>query len=77
MRALARTIVFRMMAGYGLAAVFPVWLSVVAVLALELVRLWAIRDNLTLNVLTLNVVMLVRPPVEAIKAWQLEIAPKP
>lgn len=65
-----------MMAGYGLAAVFPVWLSVVwlsvvAVLALELVRLWAIRDNLTLNV-----IMLLHP-VEAIKAWQLEIAPKP
>jgi hypothetical protein len=60
-----------MMAGYGLAAIFPVWLSVVTVLALELVCLWAIRDNLTLNV-----IMLLRP-VEAIKTWQLEIAPKP
>jgi hypothetical protein len=60
-----------MMVGYGLAAVFPVWLSVVTVLALELVCLWVIRDNLVLNV-----IMLLHP-VEAIKAWQLEIAPKP
>ncbi|ADZ71504.1 DUF2585 domain-containing protein [Polymorphum gilvum] len=43
----------------------PVWLSVTLAIALELVALWAIRDNLALNVLMLLW------PIEAIKAWQL------
>jgi hypothetical protein len=60
-----------MMAGYGLAAILPVWGSVLTVVALELLCLWVIRDNLTLNV-----IMLLHP-IEAIKAWQLQIAPKP
>jgi hypothetical protein len=60
-----------MMAGYGLAAILPVWGSVLTVVALELLCLWVIRDNLTLNE-----IMLLHP-IEAIKAWQLQIAPKP
>ena len=40
------------------------WLSVAALLAMELGCLFAVRDNLTLNV-----IMLVCP-IEAIKAWQ-------
>ena len=42
----------------------PVWLTVVVAIGFELIALWAIRDNLTLNVL-----MLVWP-IDAIKAWQ-------
>ncbi len=50
--------------GFWAARRFPVWVSVVVVLLLELIPLIAIRDNLTLNVL-----MLVAPN-EAVHAWQ-------
>jgi hypothetical protein len=50
--------------GFAFARRAPVWVTVTAAIAFELVALWAIRDNLTLNVL-----MLVRP-VEVIKVWQ-------
>jgi hypothetical protein len=51
-------------AGYGFAARAPVWATVAAAVALELLLAWAIRDNLTLNVLMLL------HPIPAIEAWQ-------
>ena len=53
-----------MILGFGLARRLPVWASVTLALGFELLTLWFIRDNLTLNVL-----MLVWP-VESIAAWQ-------
>jgi hypothetical protein len=53
-----------MMLGFGLARRLPAWASVALALGFELLALWFIRDNLTLNVL-----MLVWP-VESIAAWQ-------
>lgn len=50
--------------GFFLARRLPLWWSVAAVAALELVPLFFIRDNLTLNI-----IMLLRPS-SAIKAWQ-------
>ena len=52
-------------AGFWLAAVLPVGLSVTAFVLVEAVLVATIRDSLTLNV-----VMLVFP-VEALKAWQM------
>lgn len=51
-------------AGFALARRLPVWVTVAAAAAMELFVLWAIRDNLTLNV-----IMLVWP-LDAIKNWQ-------
>jgi hypothetical protein len=53
-----------MIAGFVLARRLPVWASVAIVLALELVPLVFIRDNLTLNV------WMLLAPNDAIKAWQ-------
>lgn len=53
-----------MIAGFMVAAVVPVWVSVALFVGLELTTLAIIRDNLTLNVLMLTY------PVAAIKAWQ-------
>jgi hypothetical protein len=53
-----------MVLGFAIARRLPVWMTVVLALAFELLTLFTIRDNLTLNVL-----MLVAP-VEAIQAWQ-------
>lgn len=50
--------------GFAFAARAPLWLTVLAGVGLELLALWAIRDNLTLNILMLTW------PVEAVKAWQ-------
>ncbi len=50
--------------GFLFARRFPVWVTVGLALAFELLTLWTIRDNLSLNVL-----MLVAP-VDAIRAWQ-------
>jgi hypothetical protein len=53
-----------MVIGFLLASRIPAWISVVLALALELLTLAIIRDNLTLNVL-----MLVWP-IDAIAQWQ-------
>jgi hypothetical protein len=53
-----------MAVGFLAARRLPVWASVLAVLALELVPLVVIRDNLTLNVLMLLA------PSDAILEWQ-------
>jgi len=43
---------------------FPVWVSIIGVIAIELILLLLIRDNLTLNIIMLLY------PVDAIKIWQ-------
>lgn len=53
-----------MVVGVVLAARWPVWLSVVAVLAIEFYLAYTIRDNLTLNIIMLLW------PLDIIKDWQ-------
>lgn len=53
-----------MILGFLLAARLPVWLSASIVVGFELLALWAIRDNLTLNVIMLLA------PQDAIRQWQ-------
>ena len=53
-----------MIAGFLLAARIPAWASVSLAAFFELFTLWAIRDNLTLNVLMLFW------PLEAVRQWQ-------
>jgi hypothetical protein len=50
--------------GFWLARVFPVWLSVVTILVLEIVALMAVRDGLALNILSFVW------PMDAIIEWQ-------
>lgn len=58
-----------MLAGFFLAARLPVAVSVAAVLAMEGLAGWMIRDNLALNVLMLLW------PIEAVREWQMQGAP--
>ncbi|NKI58287.1 DUF2585 domain-containing protein [Labrenzia sp. PO1] len=53
-----------MLAGFFFAWRMPVWVTILVGIAFELLALWVIKDNLTLNVLMLIY------PVEAIKVWQ-------
>ena len=53
-----------MVAGFVLASRLPVWTTVALVVALELLVLYFIRDNLTLNIIMLLY------PLDAIRKWQ-------
>jgi hypothetical protein len=56
--------ILAMVAGFALAARLPVWTTVALTVAIELLLLYWIRDNLTLNI-----VMLLYP-LDAIRRWQ-------
>lgn len=53
-----------MVIGFLAASRLPAWASVALAVFLELLTLWVIRDNLTLNVIMLFW------PIEAIRQWQ-------
>jgi hypothetical protein len=53
-----------MVIGFLIARRLPVWASITLAVGLELLALWAVRDNLTLNVLMLLW------PIDAIRVWQ-------
>ena len=56
--------ILMMALGFFAARKLPVWASIVLLLVLELAPLLVIRDNLTLNILTLL------RPSKAVQAWQ-------
>jgi hypothetical protein len=56
--------VMAMIAGFWFAARRAVWQSILLFVGIELALAWAIRDNLTLNIIMLA------HPIEAIKHWQ-------
>jgi hypothetical protein len=53
-----------MMLGFAAASRLPVWTIVLTTIGFELFVLWAIRDNLALNIIMLLY------PLEAIRNWQ-------
>ena len=55
-----------MTAGFLLARVLPVWVSVAIVLGTEALSTWMVRDGLFLNALMLTF------PIEAVKDWQMQ-----
>ena len=55
---------FWMSLGFMIARRLPVWATIAIALSFELLTLWTIRDNLTLNVLMLIA------PVDSIRTWQ-------
>ena len=61
--------ILAMVAGFVIASRLPVWLTVTLVVALELIVLYFIRDNLTLNIIMLLY------PLDAIKNWQAAAGP--
>lgn len=56
--------------GFFVARWIGLWKTVLVFAIVELVLLWCIRDNLTLNVL-----MLIRP-IEGLREWQSALAPR-
>ncbi|MFL6736594.1 MAG: DUF2585 family protein [Sphingomonas sp.] len=56
--------ILMMCVGFLAARKLPIWASIALVLTLELIPLFAIRDNLTLNILNLVA------PSAALQAWQ-------
>ena len=54
-----------MLVGFLLASRLPAWVTVSLLIATEVILLWLIRDNLTLNI-----IMLIHP-VDWIKQWQM------
>jgi hypothetical protein len=50
--------------GFAFARRVPVWVTVAVAIGFELLTLWIIRDNLTLNIVMLAW------PVDAIRLWQ-------
>jgi hypothetical protein len=56
--------IIAMAAGFWFAWRVPVWVTVATAVAFELFMLWAIRDNLTLNIIMLLY------PLDAIRTWQ-------
>lgn len=56
--------ILMMVIGFALARKLPVWASVVLIVVLEVVPLFVIRDNLTLNV------WMLLAPNDAVRAWQ-------
>ena len=56
--------ILAMVAGFVIASRVPVWVTVALVVALELIVLSFIRDNLTLNIIMLLY------PLDAIRHWQ-------
>lgn len=55
--------------GFAFARRAPVWVTVAIAVGFELLTLWVIRDNLTLNVLMLAT------PIDAIREWQSVVQP--
>jgi hypothetical protein len=53
-----------MFVGFFLASRLPAWVTVLLLIATEVILLVLIRDNLTLNVIMLVL------PTQVIKAWQ-------